>query len=78
LPTVKNISDRYRFFFYSFDCNESIHVHIQKDKAVCKFWLNPLVLSKNNGFSPKDLNTIRKLIQLNMATIMEAWHEHCY
>jgi hypothetical protein len=59
-------------------CNEPVHIHIQKDKAVCKFWLNPLVLSKNNGFSPKDLNTIRKLIQLNMATIMEAWHEHCY
>lgn len=78
MPTVKNISERYRFFFYSFDCNEPMHVHIQKDKAVCKFWLNPLVLSKNNGFSPKDLNTIRKLIQLNMTTIMEAWHEHCY
>jgi hypothetical protein len=55
-----------------------MHVHIQKDKAVCKFWLNPLALSKNNGFSPKDLNTIRKLVQMNISVIMEAWHEHCY
>ena len=77
MPTVKNIPGPYRLFFYSFDCNEPMHVHIQREKAVCKFWLNPLTLSKNNGFSPKDLNTIRKTIQSNMTTIMEAWHEHC-
>jgi len=45
--------------------------------AVCKFWLNPLVLSKNKGFSPKNLNSIREIILSNMTIIMEAWHEHC-
>ncbi|MCF8114040.1 MAG: DUF4160 domain-containing protein, partial [Desulfotignum sp.] len=42
MPTVKSIPGPYRLFFYSFDCNEPMHVHVQRDKAVCKFWLNPL------------------------------------
>ena len=62
MPTVKSIPGPYRLFFYSFDCNEPMHVHVLRDKAVCKFWLNPLVLSKNNGFSPKNLNSIREII----------------
>jgi hypothetical protein len=77
MPTVKNISGPYRFFFYSFDCNEPEHVHVQRDKDTCKFWLIPLALSKNNGFSSKELNTIRAIIEDNLTEILEAWHEHC-
>ena len=77
MPTVKNISGPYRFFFYSFDCNEPMHVHVQSEKSISKLELNPLALCKNNGFAPKDLNTIRKTIQLNMTKILEAWNEHC-
>ena len=27
MPTVKSIPGPYRLFFYSFDCNEPMHVH---------------------------------------------------
>jgi len=30
MPTVKNIPGPYRLYFYSFDCNEPKHVHVQK------------------------------------------------
>jgi len=43
----------------------------------CKFWLEPVVLSKNNGFTSKELNTIREIIYNNRNKIMEAWYEHC-
>jgi len=43
----------------------------------CKFWLAPLALSENHGFSPTELNRIRKMIQSNLQEIIEAWHEHC-
>ena len=33
MPTVKNISGRYRFFFYSFDCDEPEHVHVQRENV---------------------------------------------
>jgi hypothetical protein len=77
MPTVRNIPGPYRFFFYSFDCNEPMHVHVQREKMVCKFWLEPVVLSKNNGFTSKELNNIREIIYNNREKIVEAWHEHC-
>ena len=41
MPTVKGIPGSYRFYFYSFDCNEPIHVHVQRERMICKFWLDP-------------------------------------
>jgi hypothetical protein len=77
MPTIKKISGPYRFFFYSFDCNEPRHVHVQRDKAVCKYWLVPLALGGNDGFSERELSRIRNEIERNMEKILEAWHEHC-
>jgi hypothetical protein len=77
MPTVKNIPGPYRFFFYSVDCNEPMHVHVRREKMVCKFWLDPIALSKNRRFSPRELNRIREIIYDNLDTIIEAWYEHC-
>jgi hypothetical protein len=77
MPTVKGVAGPYRFYFYSFDCNEPKHVHVQPDKLVCKFWLEPVALNKNHGFSPRELNGIRQIISSNRNTFLEAWNEHC-
>ena len=77
MPTVRNIAGPYRFFFYSFDCNEPEHVHVQREKMLCKFWLKPVTLAKNDGFSARELNGIRQLMQANLRILLEAWHEHC-
>jgi len=77
VPNVKGLSGPYRFFFYSFDCNEPSHVHVQREKMLCKFWLEPLALANNEGFSARELGQIRKLVQANMGRIREAWNEHC-
>lgn len=77
MPTISGIPGPYRFFFYSFDCNEPKHVHVRRERKTCKFWLEPVALSNNNGFPPKELNRIRKLIQDNLNHILEAWDEHC-
>lgn len=77
MPSIKHIPGPYRLFFYSFDCGEPKHVHLQREKRICKFWLEPVHLAKNDGFSPKELNAIRKLIETYLPQILEAWHEHC-
>jgi len=77
LPTVPRIPGPYRSFSYSFDCYEPRHVHVRRDRATCKFWLEPVALGYNNGFSAKELNRIRKLIVENLQRIVEAWDEHC-
>lgn len=77
MPTVRGIAGPYRLFFYSFDCYEPMHVHIQRERMTCKFWLAPITLSFNDGFAPSELNRIRRLIVENQHSIMEAWNEHC-
>jgi Domain of unknown function (DUF4160) len=77
MPTVPGIPGPYRFFFYSFDCNEPKHVHVRRDKKVCKFWIEPVVLSRNNGFSAKELNRNRILVLEYLGRILVAWEEHC-
>ena len=77
MPNIKNISGPYRFYFYSFDCNEPEHVHVQRDNKVCKYWLRPVALSRNEGFSARELNQIRAEVVRNIERILEAWHEHC-
>ena len=41
------------------------------------FWLDPVALAGNDGFSAHELNGIRKTIMDNRTAIMEAWNEHC-
>jgi hypothetical protein len=77
MPTIPNIPGPYRFFFYSFDCNEPMHVHVRRDRNTCKWWLDPVSLARNDGFSPRELNQIRDIITEHQAQIQEAWREHC-
>lgn len=77
MPTIQGISGPYRFYFYSFDCNEPRHIHVRREQMTCKFWLEPLVLAANHGFSPRQLNQIRAIIERELTRIQEAWSEHC-
>ncbi len=77
MPTVKGIPGPYRFYFYSFDCHEPRHVHVQREGMICKFWLDPIEVSQNGGYTPHELKDIRKLIKAHYNKISEAWYEHC-
>lgn len=77
MPTIREILGPYRLFFFSFDCGEPKHVHVQRERKVCKFWMEPVTLASNHGFSPVELNAIRQLLEANRSKIMEAWNEHC-
>jgi hypothetical protein len=77
MPRIHQIPGPYRFFFYSFDCNEPIHVHARREKSTCKFWLDPIVLAANHSFTARELNIIRRVIESHQSIIKEAWHEHC-
>jgi hypothetical protein len=77
MPPIKNVPGPYRIFFYSFDCSEPMHVHVQREKMVCKFWLEPLELAQNYGFQEREVNRIRQLVESHLASIKRAWDEHC-
>ena len=77
MPRIKEIAGPYRVFFTSFDCNEPPHVHVERESRTCKFWLEPVSLARNHGFTARELNVIRRIIEANRIRIREAWHEHC-
>jgi len=77
MPRIKGIAEPYRFFFTSFDCNEPPHVHVERERRTGKFWLEPVSLARNHGFTARELNVIRRIIEVHRIIILEAWHEHC-
>ena len=54
-----------------------MHVHVRRERQQAKFWLAPVTLAWNHGFSARELNDIRRLIVEHEQAIIEAWHEHC-
>jgi hypothetical protein len=60
------------FFFFSNEGNprEPVHVHVRKDGSRAKFWLNPVGLANNQGF------TGTQIVEARRDEIERAWHEH--
>lgn len=65
-----------RFFFYSNDLIEPIHVHAETSDGTAKVWLSPEVrLAKAVGLTDTELNKVLKLAQQHRATLEEIWHD---
>ncbi|MDI6799659.1 MAG: DUF4160 domain-containing protein [Actinomycetota bacterium] len=75
MPTVFKIGS-YRFFFYAGDWGEPKHIHVEADKKVAKFWLDPVVLQVSGGFNRIEISQIYKIINENQKEIEEAWDEY--
>ncbi len=73
-PTIARIGP-YRFFFYANEGVEPVHVHVQRDDLLAKFWLAPVELAGSVGFSARELNLIHKTVEENAAAFQEAWNE---
>jgi len=78
MPTVFR-QDGYRFFFYSNEGNprEPVHIHVIRDGAEAKFWVEPEVrLDRAHGFDARALRQLTDMVETHAGRIKEAWHEH--
>jgi hypothetical protein len=75
MPTLAIIGP-YRFFFFSDEGIEPPHIHVRRDSAMAKFWLNPVVLAFNAGFTARELRQIGKLVIEHQLTWTEKWNEY--
>ena len=75
MPTILKIGP-FRFFFYSNENGEPAHIHIQRDRMLAKFWLQPVSLASSTRFSPKELRKLQLLVIENRETFLEAWNEY--
>jgi hypothetical protein len=75
VPTIEDIGP-YKLFFYSSEGDEPSHVHVRRDRATAKFWLNPVRLARSRRFSDHELRAIQRTLEENQPRILEAWNEH--
>jgi hypothetical protein len=73
MPTVFRYGP-YRFFFYAGDRSEPVHVHVERDAKIAKFWVAPCKLEASGGFNRAELAKIQKIVKEYQADIEEAWH----
>ena len=74
MPTLLIVGG-YRFFCYAGDRDEPPHIHIERDEDQAKFWLAPIRLQKNKGFSRTEINHIQKLIQEHQEQLLAGWND---
>ena len=68
-------SGPYRGYFFSHEPNELPHVHVDRDQCSAKFWLTPVALVRDLGFSRRELADLERLIARNQRLLIGAWNE---
>lgn len=75
MPTISRIGP-YRIFFYTGDKGEPVHVHVERDDKVAKFWLDPVRLQSSGGFNRAEITRIHRLMQDKRTEFVEAWNDY--
>jgi hypothetical protein len=75
MPTILRVNG-YRFFFWSKEDGEPVHIHIEKAEASAKVWLKPLADDYFYGFSPREIKEIREIINENIELFITKWNEY--
>jgi len=74
MPTILR-EGPYRFFFYSGDRDEPVHIHVERDDCTAKYWLEPIRLASSGGFSRSELNQIYNLLEEHQGLLVRSWNE---
>ncbi|HZZ29709.1 MAG TPA: DUF4160 domain-containing protein [Pirellulales bacterium] len=75
MPTVLH-NGPYRFFFYAGDRDEPPHIHVERDAAEAKFWLDPVRIQWSYGFAAHEINRIEKIAVDHHQFLMDRWNEY--
>ncbi len=75
MPTALRVSG-FRFFFYSNEVNEPMHIHVEKGDAVGKMWLEPVLEQEYfYGFTVKERKQIIEIVTANLDLFKNTWNE---
>jgi hypothetical protein len=76
MPTLLRAGP-YRLFMFMADCVEPHHVHVEGNDGLAKFWLRPVSLAENVGYSPREIHRIRQLVASQRMVLIRAIDEIC-
>jgi len=67
----------YRFYFYSNESEEPMHVHVEKAEANGKIWLEPKMEDEYfYGFTAREVREMKELVVENLEILKKAWNEY--
>ena len=76
MPVVLRIKG-FRFFFYSDEGFEPVHIHIEKAGKRGKIWLEPEYKEEYiYDFTIGEVKDIRKIIEENIEILKNTWYEN--
>lgn len=76
MPTLLNVKGL-RFFFYSNEYNEPIHIHVKKGDAEGKIWLEPTIgIGWLHGFTSAEEKDIMQIVHTNAESFKLKWNEY--
>jgi hypothetical protein len=77
MPTALR-SGPYRFYFYSYDCKERRHMHVDRDDLSAKLWLDPDIrVAENLGYSRRELRRVEQIARENLKVLRNEWNAFC-
>lgn len=76
MPTLMRAGP-YRVFMSMFDCAEPPHVHVEGNDGLAKFWLRPVSLAENVGYSPREISRIRAVVERERAALIRRFESTC-
>lgn len=77
MPTVHRFGP-YRFYFYSQENQSSFegpHIHIASSDGRAVFWLEPVSLRINRGYTPREVERLRRIVVVNRELLLRSWNE---
>jgi hypothetical protein len=77
MPTALRIGS-YRFYFYSYDCGEPRHMHVDRGDLSAKLWLDPNVrVADNHGYNRRELREIERIAREHLEQLRDEWDRFC-
>jgi len=77
VPTVHRFGP-YRFYFWSHEnraTNEPPHIHVRSADGEAVFWLTPVAVRDYSGYTPREVERIRRLVLAHRVALMRQWRE---
>jgi hypothetical protein len=78
VPTVHRFGP-YRFFFWSHEnrsTGEPPHIHVASADGLALFWLSPVAYRDSWGYTPREIDQIRRLVIAHREELLRRWHDY--
>ena len=77
MPSIHRLGP-YRFFVYSNENRETLeppHIHVTSANGGAVFWLAPVSLRDAWGYTPREIERIRRIVTGSREMMLRRWHE---